>query len=91
MSIWWDYRPWVRIRANDLLDGRLERFGVRQKMTDETSDIRRCLTDGKNSLWVHIDDEGFATNLERLRGSGNDPDVRMLIPVLAIRIPRPSG
>ena len=65
-----DYRPSKNVRASELLDGRLESFGVRQKMIDETSAKQKCLTDGNNFLWVHINDEGFVSTLTRYFPNG---------------------
>ena len=69
-----DFSLSKRIQASDLLEGRLERFGVRQKMNDETSEKTFCLTEGHNNfLWVYIDDEGFVSCLTRYMPNGN-PD-----------------
>ena len=47
-----------KVRACDLFDGRLEAFGVREKIVpDETTEQERCLTDGRNHLWVYINDD----------------------------------
>ena len=60
-----NYRLSKKIRINELLDGRLESFGVRQ-MNDETSAKQKCLTDGNNFLWVYIDDEGYRHNVDAI-------------------------
>ena len=55
-----DYRPIQNIRFSDLFDGRLERLGVREGVTEETGlTSRRCLTDGRYYVWVYknSDDE----------------------------------
>ena len=53
------YRPVTMIPLLDLLDGRLDQFGVRERMVPgETTEKERCLTDGRNHLWVHDDDHG---------------------------------
>ena len=67
-----DYRPLKKVSARDLFDGRLEAFGVREHLEpDDTTKTRRYLTDGRNYLWVYIDDNGFVGSLTR-RG-GNAP------------------
>jgi hypothetical protein len=43
------YAPFNKIRARDLFDGRLEKFGVREQSS-------KCLTDVRNYLEVYIDD-----------------------------------
>jgi hypothetical protein len=62
-----------KVRLSDLLDGRLERFGVYEHMTEVTSDQQKCLTDGDNHLWVFANDEGFVSILTRNAGGGS-PD-----------------
>jgi hypothetical protein len=66
-----------KVTANELFDGRLEKFGVREhvklktKNTDiSTSENTRCLTDGDNYLWVFIDDAGFVEYLTLFRPGG---------------------
>lgn len=65
-----DYAPSEKILASDLFDGRLESFGVREKINDQVSTKQKCLTDGNNFLWVYIDDEGFVTTLTRYFPNG---------------------
>ena len=61
-----DYCPLKKVPACDLFDGRLEAFGVREHVDpDGTAKPRRFLTDGRNYLWVHIDDNGFVDRLTR--------------------------
>ena len=60
-----------RVRFSDLLDGRLEKFGVYQQMTWMTSHQQACLTDGDNYLWVFANDEGFVSILTLNAGSGS--------------------
>jgi len=45
-----DYAPFNKIRPRDLFDGRLEKFGVREQLTDDTTETSKCLTDGRNWL-----------------------------------------
>ena len=52
-----------KVPACDLFDGRLEEFGVREHVNPETTtETSRLLTDGRNYLWVYIDDEGFVAS-----------------------------
>ena len=64
-----DYRPIQNIRFSDLFDGRLERLGVREGVTEETGlTSRRCLTDGRNYVWVYKNsDDEFVDRLVRYR------------------------
>jgi hypothetical protein len=61
-----DFAPVKKIAACDLFDNRLEEFGVREHIKpDETTETKRCLTDGRNYLWVHIGDEGLISCISR--------------------------
>ena len=53
------YRLATDIRAQDVFDGRLGKFGVREQLTSVTTATRKCLTDGRDYLWVSIDDAGL--------------------------------
>jgi hypothetical protein len=54
-----DYVPLKEIRASDLFDGRLGRFKLHEYLKpDETDEARRCLSDGRNYVWVYIRDDG---------------------------------
>jgi hypothetical protein len=65
-----DYRLFEQVKANTLFDGRLENFGVREHVEPgETSQNSRCLTDGRNYLWVYIDDAGLVGCLSRYGGN----------------------
>jgi hypothetical protein len=67
-----DYRLLKKVRACDLFDGCLEEFGVREHVKpDETTKKKRCLTDGRNYLWVHIDDGGLVASLSRYAPNGD--------------------
>jgi hypothetical protein len=67
-----DYRTMKKVRAEELFDGPLEEFGVREHISqDETSTTRRCLTDGANYLWVNINDDGIVTTLTRYFPNGS--------------------
>ena len=64
MSTFYITRP--KVSASDLFDGRLEKFGVREHIEkDETTKTERCLTDGRNCLWVYINDAGLVGRLSR--------------------------
>src|SRR5262249_33361506 len=66
-----DYCLLEKVPACDLFDGRLEAFGVREHVKpDETTERTRCLTDGRNYLWVYIDDDGFVGCLTRYLPNG---------------------
>jgi hypothetical protein len=61
-----DYALLKKVTASALFDGTLEKFGVHEHVKpDETSKNSRCLTDGRNFLWVYIDDAGLVTCLSR--------------------------
>jgi hypothetical protein len=47
----------------ELFDGRLENVGVREQHCEEATADEKCLTDGRNFLWVHCDDEGLVSEL----------------------------
>ena len=67
-----DHRPLKEIAACDLFDGRLEEFGVRihVKQDEKTGEEVRMLTDGRNYLWVYVDDDGFVS-FTRYMPNGN--------------------
>ena len=51
-----DYMPLKKVSARELFDGRLDEFGIREHVKpDGTTEKRRCLTDGRNYMWVYID------------------------------------
>ena len=60
-----DFRPLDPIRMADLFDGRLEGAGVHEKHSDGTTSNSRCLTDGRNFLWVYCDEQGLISTLTR--------------------------
>ncbi|MDP1671275.1 MAG: hypothetical protein Q8L63_04220 [Alphaproteobacteria bacterium] len=53
------------LKAQDLFDGRLDAFGIRE----EPGSNRRGLTDGRNLLWAYMDWEGSVS-----RFSAHGPD-----------------
>jgi hypothetical protein len=65
MSTYYAPAPLNKIRARDLFDDRLEKIGVREQPTADTTETSKCLTDGRNYLWVFIDDAGFVSNIRR--------------------------
>jgi hypothetical protein len=50
-----DFKPADRIKFDDLFDGRLEKFGVREHPNRDATVVEKCLTDGENYLWVYAD------------------------------------
>ena len=49
-----------KIPGDDVFDGRLEEFGIREDIVpDQTTDTYRCLTDGRDYVWVRMDGAGF--------------------------------
>ena len=63
------YRPLKDVLACELFDGRLQKFGVREHVNEDTSEERRCLTDGNNFLWLYIND-GLVSSLTRYAPNG---------------------
>ena len=66
-----DYRLEKRIRAADILDGRLTALGVWDHVNENTNEHQKGLTDGRNYLWLYINDGGFVRSLSRC--GENDP------------------
>jgi hypothetical protein len=65
-----DYATQEKIEFSSLYDGRLERFNVREHIKDgETSDNFRCLTDGRNYLWVFSGPDGMLDSMSRHGGN----------------------
>lgn len=54
-----------KVSADELFGRRLERFGVRERVTSATTKQSRCLTDGRNCLWVYLTDDGFVGSISR--------------------------
>jgi hypothetical protein len=68
-----DYRLKKRVRLGDLIDGRLEEFGVwEQFVPDATSEDAKCLSDGNDHLWAYADGNGFVESLTSYGRSDND-------------------
>jgi hypothetical protein len=58
-----------KVRACELFDGRLEPFGVREHVNEETTETSRCLTDGPNYVWMVVDEDGFVYALKAFGGN----------------------
>ena len=65
-----DYSTKEKISFADLFDGRLERYGVREHISEDSTENRRCLTDGRNYLWVFAADDRTLEILKRYGGCG---------------------
>jgi hypothetical protein len=67
------YAPSKKILAKNLLDGLLDQYGIREAIGFDgyqSSDDKKCLTDGSNFLWCHIDEYGFVSTLTRYAPNG---------------------
>jgi hypothetical protein len=64
------YRPLKEISAHELFDERLEELGVREHAAVGSNERSRCLTDGRNYLWVYIDEKGNISDLVRYAPNG---------------------
>jgi hypothetical protein len=61
-----DYRLLKQIRARDMFDGRLGIFNIHEHIKpDGTTETERCLSDGRNYMWVYIGEDGFVAILSR--------------------------
>ena len=65
-----DYRLLTDVVACDVFDGRLEVFGIHEHFNNETTEQSRLLTDGRNYLWLYIDDAGFVSCVTRYMPNG---------------------
>jgi hypothetical protein len=52
------------VSARDLFE-HLEKFGIREHLTPDTTEKSRCLTDGRNYLWVYITEDRLVGGLSR--------------------------
>jgi hypothetical protein len=59
------FAPLAPIRMEDLFDGRLNDVGVHEHHCEETTVNRKCLTDGRNFLWVNGDEKGLVSTFVR--------------------------
>jgi hypothetical protein len=65
-----DYATLNKVHITDLFDGRLEEFGVREHVhPTETTATAKCLTDGRNYLWVYVHESGFISTITRYAGN----------------------
>ena len=64
-----DYTLSKKVRARDLLCGRLATYGIREHVASGTTERSRCLTDGRNYLWVSVTRDGFVGCLSRYGGN----------------------
>jgi len=60
-----DFRPLTPIRMADLFDGRLKDIGVHEHHSKEATANQKCLTDGRNFLWVYGDEKGLVSSFSR--------------------------
>lgn len=60
-----DFRALTPIPMGDLFDGRLKNVGVHEHLSQEVTAKRRCLTDGRNFLWVYSDENGLVSSFSR--------------------------
>jgi hypothetical protein len=60
-----DFSLSKKVSASELFGAELEKFEVREHVTPETSEQIRCLTDGRNYLWVHLTEDRFVSCLSR--------------------------
>ena len=56
-------RPLGAVDFAALFDGRLDRHGIREHVSDKSTEKSRCLTDGENWLWCSADDTGQLSDL----------------------------
>jgi hypothetical protein len=64
-----DYATRAKVLFADLFDGRLDRFGVREHVSEDTSSKRRCLIDGRNCVWAYASDDGTLGCITRYGGN----------------------
>src|SRR5262249_19760508 len=60
-----DFRPLGRLRMADLFDGCLKEVGVHEHQSKEATANSKCLTDGRNCLWVYGDEKGLVSVFSR--------------------------
>ena len=63
------YRLLKKVPACDVFSGRLTEFGICEVVSKDTTETSRCLTDGRNYLWVCTDEDGFVTTVTRHGGN----------------------
>jgi hypothetical protein len=65
-----DYYPLTPIRMADLLSGRLNHKGVHEELCEGTTPNEKCLTDGRNFVWVSCSGRELVTSFT----SRGDPE-----------------
>ena len=63
-----DFRLEECVRAADVLDGRLMASGVQEQLNEFTTEDSKCLTDGRDYIWLYINDGGFVCSVVVLWG-----------------------
>jgi hypothetical protein len=58
-----DYRLNDKVSAHDLFGERLKKCGVQEYMTPKADERSRCLTDGRDFLWVYLTEDGYISRL----------------------------
>jgi hypothetical protein len=67
-----DYATLKKISAEELFNGCLEAYGIYEHIDFLFShDKVKCLTDGRNGLFVYINDKGRVTSLSRTASCGD--------------------
>lgn len=64
-----DFITEKQIQLSELLDGRLEKYNIREHVNENTSKDSHCLTDGTNYLWVYSHNGDAATSFTRYGGN----------------------
>jgi hypothetical protein len=52
------------LKVGDVFGARLEKYGICERRTNDTSGTFRCLTDGRNCLWAYCDEDGLMRDFE---------------------------
>jgi hypothetical protein len=63
------YAALTPIHFADLFDGRLKEVGVHEQQNENQNSNKRCLTDGRNFLWAHSDEQGLVSSFTRHGGN----------------------
>jgi hypothetical protein len=66
-----NYMLAIAVTAHDLLGVRLNKFGIREHLAAKTDEGSRCLTDGRNYLWVYLTEDGLVGSLTRYAGNAS--------------------
>jgi hypothetical protein len=73
-----DFLSLTPIHFADIFDGRLESVGIHEHRNEETTSNKRCLTDGRNFLWVHSNEQGLVTTFTRYAYNAPQRILRMI-------------